>query len=189
MENEGLTEEERAAFEKLSNYAAPPDHLETSVIDALKREGLIKTKTITMNTNLKWVASVAASILIFFAGTYWGKQSVNAVEIDPNLGYMLILHEDEDFRPGDPMAMFEEYGAWMQNTSQSGVIITGQELSNKAVMVNSASEVSLGEEAAERISGYFIIEAKSEQEALKVARANPHVKYGGTIELKPFIVR
>ncbi len=189
MENGGLTPEEREAFDRLSSHKTPPVELEAKVISALKEEGLIKTKTVVMNTNLKWAISIAASVLIFFAGSYWGKQSLSTSAINPTLGYMLILHEDENFQPGDPMAMFEEYSTWMQNTDESGITISGQELSPEAVLVKSNNSISLDEEASERITGYFILEAKTKEEALKVARLNPHIKYGGTIEVKPFMVR
>ncbi len=188
MNHEELTPEERAAFDELSNFKLPPASLEARVINELKNQGLIE-KQKTMNIYLKWTASVAASVLIFFAGSYWGKQSIENSDIDPNLAYMLILHEDESFRPGDPMAMFEEYGNWMQDIIDRGIKITGHELDNEAVMVKASSETHFGEEATERTSGYFIVEAESREEALEIARKNPHVKYGGTIELKPYVVR
>jgi hypothetical protein len=40
-----------------------------------------------------------------------------------------------------------------------------------------------------RTTGYFLVEANSFEDAIAVAAANPHIKYGGSIEVKPFMVR
>ena len=156
IEEEGLTSEEKAALEGLSSKITPPAHLEKSVISALKEEGLIKTKVISMNPKLKWLSSVAATVLIFLAGSYWERKSSSIVEIDPTLGYMLILREDENFKPAEPMAMFKEYSAWLQTTSEQGITITGQELREDAVLINTEEERSLDAQASQRITGYFI---------------------------------
>lgn len=186
-EQDALTPEEKSAFEALPNIMEPPLHLEDTVVTALKEEGLIK-KQRTMHTYFKYAAGLAASVLIFFAGNFLGKQN-NLVEIDPLQGYMMILKEDAAFQPGDPMAMFEEYAAWMNNLYDKGIKITGQELKNEAWSVTKAGSRALGQEADTKVTGYFLIEAKSEEEALAVVRDNPHLKYGGTIELKAFMNR
>ena len=154
----------------------------------LKAEGLIAQPG-SRQKWLPWATSVAASLLFFLVGNFWGKASVQEARINPEQGYVMLLHEDENFRPGDPMEMFNEYAAWMNTIDQMGVKITGQELQNYATILTATSTKRYGENVSKRTTGYFIIEAENESEALKIAQQNPHLKYGGTIELKPFIVR
>jgi len=183
-----LTPEEKAAFEKLTYSQAPPTALEDRVVAALQNEGLVK-KTKSMNQYLKYAVGIAASVALFFAGNYMGRQTSASIEIDPLYGYMMILKEDAKFKPGDPMEMFQEYAAWMEGLFEKGVQITGQELKDNAWEVSAAGTKTIGSEADSRVTGYFIIQANTEDQALAVVRDNPHIKYGGTIELKPYMNR
>jgi len=184
IENEGYP------FDRLEKETTPPARLEESIIAKLKSEGLIMT-TRPRFLFLKYAASLAAALCLFFGGMFFESQrSAAPAGIDPAHGYMLILHEDAGFKQGEPRAMFEEYSNWMHKTLDRGVKIDGQELKNEAAIVSGDRQVAmLGADAGEKITGYFVIEAASMDEALEVAKDNPHVKYGGSIEVKPFMVR
>lgn len=188
MEESNLTPEEKSALDALPKTSPLPEGLEQRIVFQLESEGLIRKST-SMQRILPWAASIAASILFFFIGSSLAKNNFQEVQINPEQGYMLILHEDERFQPGDPMEMFQEYAAWMNTINEMGVKITGQELDNRATVLTTESIQTRGEETVKRTTGYFIIEAESEADALSIAKQNPHLKYGGTIELKPFIVR
>ena len=112
---------------------------------------------------------------------------MEAIMIEPTKGYMLLLHEDKDFAPGDQMEMFEEYKAWMENTFAKGIKITGQELKDEATLVKGEELKTINSDV--RTTGYFLVEANSLDDAIKVAQENPHIKYGGSIEVKPYMVR
>lgn len=188
MRDNHLTEKEKKLFQKLAREENPPRQLEKKIITRLKEEGQIKSSG-TMPIYLRWVAAVAAALLFFISGMYYEKSTQPPMTaIDASKGYILILHEDERFQSGEPMEMFEEYRQWMENTMKRGVKISGQELKEEAVLV-SRSEVEEQSDARERTTGYFVLEADSLEEAVQVARDNPHIKYGGTIEVKPYMVR
>lgn len=186
MDQEELTPEEQAAFRAMASAQRPPSSLEDNIVAELKNEGLIK-KTRTMNSYIKYAVGIAASVIIFFAGNIVGKQSGSVPEIDPLNGYIMILKEDANFQPGDPMQMFEEYASWMNGLYSKGVKISGQELKNEALEVTASATVSLDNDL--RTTGYFVIETKTKEEALAVVKDNPHLKYGGIIELKAFMNR
>ncbi len=189
MSEEQLSEAEKKLFEALEREAKPPAQLEKNIITQLESEGLIK-KTTAMKNYLKWAASVAAAILLFMGGMFYEKSKAQLmVEIEPTKGYMLLLHEDASFAPGDPMAMFEEYKTWMEDTFSKGIKITGQELKEEATVVKGQTEEVFPRDAATKTTGYFLVEAKSYEDAVAVAKENPHIKYGGSIEVKPFMVR
>ena len=189
MSREELSEAEKKLFQGLEKERTPPSSLEKKIVAELLNKGEIK-KINVMNNYVKLAASIAALVLFFFGGIYYGKATAGTgVQIEPTKGYILLLHEDEGFNPGDPMAMFEEYKTWMENTYGRGVKIDGQELKNEATLVTSEKQTALLESEVNRTTGYFILEANSYEEAVAVAMENPHVKYGGTVEVKPFMVR
>lgn len=186
MSEDQLSENEKQIFDQLNRKVNPPEELLNQTIQQLKSEKLITSKSITMKTYLKWAASVVAIVLTFYIGRF----TAGGVNIDPNQGYMLILHEDEQFQPGDPNQMFKEYGAWMMNTFAKGVMIDGQELSNETTFIDRNKEVVYRDGKSEpKVTGYFILEASSMEEAIAIAKENPHIKYGGSIELKKYMVR
>lgn len=190
MNENHLSEEEKKLFQELARKQQPPAHLEKKIVQQLIQEGQIKKRT-SMQVYLKWGASIAASILLFLSGMFYGKTSSSPLaQIELSKGYMLLLHEDAQFNPGDPQKMFEEYEIWMENTFEKGVKITGQELKAEAVIVNHLGQANnFDQNAQKRTTGYFIIEASSLNEAVKVAQENPHIKYGGSIEVKPYMIR
>jgi len=186
MKEDQLSENEKQRFEELTKEKMPPRQLLDKIIQQLKSENLIKIKSYTMKKYMKWAASVAAVVLIF----YLGRISAEGISIDPNKGYMLILHEDEQFKPGDPNDMFKEYAQWMLSTIAKGVIITGQEFKEVATLVDNQKNIEYRDsKAADRVTGYFIVEAESLEEAIQIAKDNPHIKYGGSIEIKEYMVR
>ena len=188
MKEEQLNENDQRIFNQLEKERQPPAHLEQQLVNQLKFEGHIRTQK--MNVTGKIIIGIAASLMLFFGGAWYGKSTSSQVSIAPEMGYMLLLHEDDRFTPGNPLDMFEEYKAWMENTHAKGVKITGQELVNEAVLVRrSAPNEIQGSEVAIRTTGYFILEASSLEEAVAVAQENPHVKYGGTVEVKAYMNR
>lgn len=187
MKPEELSSEEKALFNKLKRETTPPQTLEKAVIQALKAEGLIKEKVFKPTLPM-YAASVLLIAVGFGLGIFYQKITMDTnVEINPMHGYVFLLHEDDRFAPGEPMAMFREYSQWMENTKASGVKITGQELKTDAFLVDKQSVKEAS--SAERTTGYFIVEAPSMEAAIDIAKANPHVKYGGTIEVKGFMNR
>ena len=167
---------------KLPREKDPPRQLEQAIVDRLENEGLIK-KDKTMNTILKWAAIIAAVVGAYFLGNY-------SPETQPKLSYMLILMEDDNFKPGDPMVMFGEYRDWMIALDEQGVEITGQELKDEAILIEEGKEdMKLGGSDHVSVTGYFLFGADSKEQALKIAHDNPHIRYGGKIQLKEFMIR
>ena len=186
MDENKLSKYEKKLFRQLPREKSPPEQLEKRVVEKLKKEGLIRKKA--FQTYIRRFISSAAAIILFFGGIYFERLTTEDMQkIQPNRGYMLLLHEDEKFQPGKPMEMFNEYKKWMESTQEQGITITGQELKAESVLVSDSG--SHQEERGYRTTGYFILEAESLDKAIKVARANPHTKYGGIVEVKPFMTR
>lgn len=188
MNAEELNEEEKRAFDQLINNAIPPKALEQKIVDQLVEKGEIKREN-HMHLVLKRLAVAAVLILLFGLGFYAGKFAVLFQgHSDIPVAYMLLLHEDSDFIPGDPDERFSEYAQWMFGTAQRGIPINGQEMAPEASYVLSPNQyVDVPSDQESKITGYFVVSTTSIEQAVEVAQTCPHVKYGGKIEVKKII--
>jgi hypothetical protein len=96
--------------------------------------------------------------------------------------WMLLLGGDVS-RPPDDSSRAGEYGAWLRDLQTRGIGVSGAEL-------DAGGRVLAGMGGAEPMrpvvetGGYFIIEAPTEAEAVKLAETCPHRKYGGSIVVR-----
>ncbi len=108
--------------------------------------------------------------------------------------YILFLHErttlDESMSPEEIQSVISEYQAWSQEMGAAGRVLGGQKLTADGGRMLSGFESSLTvtdgplAEAKEVIGGFFEIEAGTYDEAVDIAQSCPHLKFGGTIELR-----
>ncbi len=170
---------------RLVREMMPPANLEDRVVDRLKSEGMIKGDR---SRYLTYLVGVAASLLLFFLGALTGRQSVP--QIDANQGYLLLLHQDDGYVLGDIREMEEAYSGWQPEIEGVAVFTSSQELQSSQVWVDySGKEESDEKGGSSLISGFYMIEAPSMEAAVAIARTNPHLKYGGSIELRALMVR
>ncbi|MEM8895862.1 MAG: hypothetical protein AAGC88_14870, partial [Bacteroidota bacterium] len=131
---------------------------------------------------------VAASLLLFFVGALVGRQSVP--QIDANNGYLLLLHQDDGYLPGDLEEMKQDYSNWQPEIEGATVFTSSQELQSPRVWIAASNEGHNNEKGGSSlISGFYMIEAPNVDAAIAIARTNPHLKYGGSIELRALMVR
>jgi len=104
--------------------------------------------------------------------------------------YLLILKGDgmKDMSPNDLQAMFQEYQAWVKELG--GKYVGGQRLENNGALLTSREEPVITDgpflESKEIIAGYFLVQAKDFQEAIKIAQSGPHLgPY--QIEVRPLV--
>ena len=179
----------------------PPAALETRVVDALKREGLLipdSTQEPSMKKiHLTW--AVAATVLLV-AGLALGRNwpegatpaesdsSSSAAPTDPRPLFALMLYENSSYvaaQAGEDRVA--EYSAWARSLAQRGFLVDGAELSSSGVLLAQTGPrldvVPRSDQGV--LAGYFIIRAADGEEAERVARECPHLKYQGTISLRP----
>jgi hypothetical protein len=111
--------------------------------------------------------------------------------------YLLLIYSPEDVEPNRPSPqrdqVLQEYGAFTDSIAQSGHLRGGNELNltktAKTVRVRDGkSLVSDGPfaETKEALGGYYLVEAKNQDEALKIAARIPSARWG-SIEVRPII--
>jgi hypothetical protein len=114
--------------------------------------------------------------------------------------YMMFIKHTEDYRNGDvPARLYEEMGKFIEETTKSGNFVGGAGLQPSSAgarvrIKSGAITVTDGPfvESKEIVGGYAIIEAKSRDEAMTLARRfmDLHLTYWpgfeGECEVRPF---
>jgi hypothetical protein len=114
--------------------------------------------------------------------------------------YMMFIKHTEDYRKEDvPASLYEEMGKFIEETAKSGNFVSGAGLQPSSAgarvrLKNGKITVMDGPftESKEIVGGYAIIDAKSHEEALSIARRfmELHLKhwpgFEGESEVRPF---
>ena len=190
MEDE-LTPEEKRALTALGNATPPPPGLEEATLSRLRAEGLVRRRG--RSGNASRLLAAAAALALFAAGLAVGRRSfpstasATAAAAMASSGvegprFVLFLY-DAPTEPAMSEAQMQdrvsEYRNWASGLRQRGASIRGEKLQpgrTERLGPAAAGEAPLG--------GYFVISAKDWDAAMEVARSCPHLKHGGTIELR-----
>jgi hypothetical protein len=83
--------------------------------------------------------------------------------------------------------MSAKFITWYERLSNEGKIEPGYQLGRKGKIVGPKSVITDGPfpESKEAIGGYWFIVADSLEEATDIARGNPCLDYGATVEVRP----
>jgi hypothetical protein len=105
--------------------------------------------------------------------------------------YMLLFSGSEwynELSPSEVKKIAEQAKAWYEGLMQQGCVKGGHGLarSGTRVTAKTARVISDGPypESKEAVGGYMIVEAESLDEAIAIAKSNPTVAYGTTIEIR-----
>ena len=108
--------------------------------------------------------------------------------------YMLVLRDrPEDFcdlAPEEMQRIIEKYRAWSMKMQAANRLVGGNKLADEGGRVLRRVEGRLAikdgpfVETKEVVSGYFVIRAKSYDEAVELCRDHPHLSFNGPIELR-----
>ena len=106
--------------------------------------------------------------------------------------YMMFIKHTEDYRNADvPASLYEEMGKFIEETTKSGNFVSGAGLqpSSAGTRVRlKGGKITVMDgpftESKEIVGGYSIIDAKSDEEALSLARRfmEIHLKHWPTFE-------
>lgn len=146
-----------------------------------------------------WVGAAAAlALLLGGAGGYLlglrGQGSPAAPHpADGGEEFLLLLHESPAVRerfavlPVD--SVVREYRDWARELETRGRLAAAEKLEDEARWVVPAGggirvERRRPDASGDAVSGYFVIRASDYEEALQLAEGAPHLKYGGTIEVR-----
>lgn len=170
------------SLEGLRKDAIPSPGLERDVLVELKREGLLSGPVRRIGPALGWAAILAG---VFAAGILIGGRRDGPAENVDGDRYVLFLLEGSRYRatdtPDAERARVAEYAAWARDLAEDGRFVEGEKLD---VATERLGEPAASRQDGEVVAGFFVIEAASLQEALQVARTIPHLRYGGSVEVR-----
>lgn len=196
-----LNGRERRAFDALAREREAPAALEERVVHALGREGLLRAPATThavagsrRPTLPRLGLAVAASVALFALGVlvgarWWSSppRQLRAQADSPE--FMLVLRPLPAPTAGAEGERVREYSAWAREARRAG-LIGGEKLKDEARVLRAVGDrldvaaASDEAEAGSGVSGYFIVRARDYDHAVSIARDCPHLKHGGTIEVR-----
>ena len=102
--------------------------------------------------------------------------------------YLLLIWNDAPaLNPQEHELRVSEYRDWATQLAEEGHLVDAAELRDSGtILVPHATGVQREELSmnAERAGGYFLIQASGRVEAEAIARGCPHLRHGGTVEIR-----
>lgn len=152
----------------------PPPDLERQTLAA------VRASRPRRRTTFLAAAAVATA---FLAGLVIGRWTAAAPEVAP--GYALFLEEGEAYRQPGPEGVavrVAEYRAWAEALDREGRLVLAGQLHDEGLRI--PRDTTDGDV---RITGLFVVDAESTEAAATMARESPHVRYGGTVLVRPVV--
>jgi hypothetical protein len=162
----------------------PPAALEERVVGTLRARGLLRAgAAVPRRASARWLAwpvALAAGVLLFIGGFAMGRRPAPS-SLTGMTQYTLLLYEGPEFNTSGATEpeLVKEYSAWAGELAGRGRLVSGEKLGSE--------HWTLGADRATHPAptGFFIIAARDQGEALAIARTCPHLRYGGTVSVRP----
>lgn len=185
-----LTPSERDALAQLRDIA-PPAGAEAKIRAALRARGAIRGGAAAWRLP-QFAAAAAAAALVFTSGFFAGKGAPVMPQATPPADdrpqYVLFVRESASVLEGRPVEqLVQEYGDWARALGAKGDLVDGWKLADDGRTVDPSSgkvQVSAFGLEMGQIGGLFIVRAADYDAAVAIAESSPHVRYGGTMEVR-----
>lgn len=183
-------DDEPAGIESLAREMTPPAALENRVVAALREEGLVAPPRRARGAAILRRAAMAAGLLVVTAAGFAGGRMTAPENGAGGADFMLLLRGGTEspapLGEGAPDRLYAEYSKWYRAAERRGVMVGGEKLSDAPPVVLSGTGAGggAGREMAGAVEGYFLIRASDEAEAERIAASCPHLRHGGTIEIR-----
>jgi len=108
--------------------------------------------------------------------------------------YMLLFrgpHWDQGLSTDDLQQTMDKLMAWFEGLNQRGKVKGSQPLSAQRRTISGTNGRFVVDgpftETKEAVGGYLLLQADSFDEAVEIARANPALRYGVSVEVRPVL--
>jgi hypothetical protein len=108
--------------------------------------------------------------------------------------FMLLLRgqgEWDTMSPAQLQEAMQQYLSWSRELREAGRNGGGDELGPERRVIGPKPDHVVTEgpfvETREVVGGYFIVKAASMDEAVEVSMGCPHLRFGGSIEVRPIV--
>jgi len=185
-EDDGLTPEETRALGALRTGTALPERLEAETLARLRAEGLVRPRAKRRGTTPRLLAA-AAAVALFAAGLAIGRRTLpggspGAASAADAPRFVLFLYDapsEPSMSDAQMQERVSEYRSWAIALRRRGAEIRGEKL-----RLDRSERLGPASPGSSPLGGYFVISAKDWESAMEVARSCPHLKHGGTIEVR-----
>ena len=113
---------------------------------------------------------------------------------NPTSEYMLLFrgpHWDKGLSPEELQQLMGQVMAWFGELKDQGRVKAGQPLGAEGRTVSAKKGRSVADgpfaESKEAVGGYLLLQADSLDEAVAIAKTNPTLEHGITIEVRPVL--
>jgi hypothetical protein len=134
---------------------------------------------------LRLAASIALVLLGAAGGSFLARSGEAPPGAPPGGGTTFPLpvrgDQPDDQVPGERLV--QEYRDWALSLAGEGRLAGANKLTDEPGRWLSGSAAG-DDRTRSDIQGYFLVNASSYSEALRIAEASPHIRYGGTFEIR-----
>ena len=189
----GDTTEKKDRIKQLKKNIKPPPNLEEKIVMKLKSHELLSSNE---KKTHGFIFKISYSLGLLLIGLLIG-YSINSnegkivpLERNSKSKFILLLYQDENLK-GDENDRVKDYTLWANEYGAKRIVVAGAKLEGEGKILSmpgkNISIASIKSEYESRVtSGYFIIETANYDEAMEIALSCPHIKYGGSIEVREF---
>jgi hypothetical protein len=159
----------------------PPPELEERVVRSLRARGSVGAprRSSVWLVSMAFAAGVAA--IAFVGGMSVQRiRQVNAMRPAASR-YVLLLYGNSAPNPSDRPALVKEFREWTGRLKEAGQYLQGAELSDQSVSIGGSVRDS------DAPTGMFVFVAKDSSEAVRIASDCPHIRRGGSAQLRPVV--
>ena len=110
----------------------------------------------------------------------------------PKSDYLLIFRGtkwDRGLSPEEIQKVMNQVMAWFEGLQRQGKLKGGQPLGEEGRVVSGKKGRTVADgpfaESKEAVGGFLIVQASGIDEAVAIAKANPCLDYGGSVEVRP----
>jgi hypothetical protein len=107
-------------------------------------------------------------------------------------GHMLLFSSNEWYKKlshEELQKVISQAKAWFDRLNALGKVTGGQALARKGAILSGRNGRSVSDgpfaESKEAIGGYLLLDVETLEEAIEIARTNPALAYGASIEIRP----
>lgn len=134
------------------------------------------------------MAAALAGLLVGAGAGWFARSPGSPAEGTAEPQYMLLLIEAADqpvASPAEMDAIVEEYRQWAISLADAGLLVSAEKLADAGgYRLVAGREPAARPATDEVLTGFFLIRARDYDEALRIARESPHLRYGGQIEVR-----
>ena len=177
------------ALSRLHAEVEPPPRVENRLVAELVARGdILEPRSLR-----PWLVAAGIAAALLLAVLFLRRPAVvTPAGTDALSEFMLLIAEDARYTPPadstEARARVAEYSEWAGKLAGGGHLIRAGELAYSGTDVRAEGKTaSVIDTRAGAVSGYFLVQAVSLAQAEQLAAESPHLKYGGTVVVRPIV--